>query len=167
MSPSQKMTADQAESLEAMRSCLRCHLCNQRFTEPSTLMSCNHSFCQGCILKYTEDNWNCPGEFTDALAQKERDRKRSVPLSHGIDLTLSCPCHFSHLTHPVKGCGLPVSLKGDSGEYIKKNPIISAVSSSFRNIEKILGQMPIVLFIFMHRYIFSITLSKTSFYPCE
>ncbi|KAL7534352.1 hypothetical protein ACHAXR_005812 [Thalassiosira sp. AJA248-18] len=100
-SPS-KMTANQAESLEAMRSCLQCQLCDKRINEPATLLSCAHSFCHGCILRYTENSWSCP----------------------------------------LPGCRTPVTMKGGGREYVKTNPMISAVASSLVNIEQILATGP-------------------------
>ncbi len=61
-SSARKMTPAQARSLDVLRSCLSCQLCDKRITEPATLMACMHSFCYNCILEYTEDNWYCPGE---------------------------------------------------------------------------------------------------------
>ncbi len=40
----------------------------------------------------------------------------------------------------MEGCGKPVSCKGGSTEYIKKNNIIRDVASSLKNIEKHLGE---------------------------
>jgi len=45
-------------------------------------------------------------------------------------------------TCPLPGCGHPVTMKGGSRESIKKNHVLSAVSASLENIEKILTTAP-------------------------
>ena len=40
----------------------------------------------------------------------------------------------------VPGCGLPVSHKAGGAAYVKRNPMIADVVSSFKNIEQIMGE---------------------------
>ncbi|KAL3797121.1 hypothetical protein HJC23_000459 [Cyclotella cryptica] len=53
------MTNQMKESLDTLRSSLLCPLCNQLMVDTS-MLNCGHSFCHGCIIAYTSDNWTCP-----------------------------------------------------------------------------------------------------------
>ena len=55
--PEDKVTTAMATSLQQLKSCLLCPLCNQVMTDPSTL-HCAHSFCRSCIDAL--DTWSCP-----------------------------------------------------------------------------------------------------------
>ncbi|KAL7514529.1 hypothetical protein ACHAXN_011756 [Cyclotella atomus] len=59
MEAPQNMTNQMKESLENLRASLLCPLCNQ-LMDNCSMLHCGHSFCHGCIIAYTCDNWSCP-----------------------------------------------------------------------------------------------------------
>ena len=59
-----KMTTSIKDALEEMTSWLKCQICDQRFNEPATLSSCNHTFCHSCITNHTDNDYTCPSEYT-------------------------------------------------------------------------------------------------------
>jgi hypothetical protein len=61
MEAPQNMTNQMKESLENLRASLLCPLCNQ-LMDNCSMLHCGHSFCHGCIIAYTCDNWSCPGK---------------------------------------------------------------------------------------------------------
>ncbi|XP_059193125.1 nuclear factor 7, brain-like [Centropristis striata] len=50
-----------SEKITVVESFLSCHVCSETFRDPVSL-SCNHSFCSSCLLKFWEqtENKNCP-----------------------------------------------------------------------------------------------------------
>ena len=64
-----KMTSIMSESLEKLRQCLRCDICNKIMKDAATL-GCAHSFCYDCIEKHTENNWACPLCNTSVTSMK-------------------------------------------------------------------------------------------------
>jgi len=83
------MTDKQAESLEDMRSCLVCQLCDKRMTEPATLLACAHSFCHNCILKYTENSWTCPLPGCRTPVTMKGGSRESIKKNHLISAVAS------------------------------------------------------------------------------
>lgn len=62
-----KMTTSIKDALEEMTSWLKCQICDQRFNEPATLSSCNHTFCHSCITNHTDNKYTCPGKYKNCL----------------------------------------------------------------------------------------------------
>jgi formylmethanofuran dehydrogenase subunit E len=61
-------TVEMRDSLAHLGSDLECPLCHEVFQNPSTLSSCGHTFCEVCILKYSKDNYQCPGAYSTSTA---------------------------------------------------------------------------------------------------
>eukprot|EP00585_Thalassiosira_rotula_P011384 CAMPEP_0196135148 /NCGR_PEP_ID=MMETSP0910-20130528/3889_1 /TAXON_ID=49265 /ORGANISM="Thalassiosira rotula, Strain GSO102" /LENGTH=833 /DNA_ID=CAMNT_0041395247 /DNA_START=325 /DNA_END=2826 /DNA_ORIENTATION=- len=83
------MTNKQAESLEAMRSCLICQLCDRRMTKPATLLACAHSFCHNCILDFTENSWICPVKGCGTPVTMKGGSRESIKKNHLISAVVS------------------------------------------------------------------------------
>ena len=57
-----KATKSMKSSINSIRDCLLCPLCNSIMKDPSTLQ-CSHSFCKDCIADHTRNSWSCPCKF--------------------------------------------------------------------------------------------------------
>ena len=51
---------DNMVSLNTLNPYITCPLCNGYFVDATTVIDCLHTFCKSCLLKYFEDNTDCP-----------------------------------------------------------------------------------------------------------